>query len=479
MLEMEISKGIDWILGVQNKDGGWGGPFKEYIWSGVWTTAGTLYVIARRVKEKSDKKILHAIFRGLKFVEKYQNEDGGFPRVQNDVSSTESTSFVLICAEELATLATSIELPSLLSIVSPILERTRRYITGAQRQDGSWEPWKGESDIARTIPTGFAIIALSKFNDKSLVDEYIEKGVERLVMNTNSEGGWGYTKGQASNPMATSVALLALASSDRYGNHKCISGAIEWLKDNVSNDSGWSAQEEMHIMKTNLLLTSKGESSLSVRDMIWRWFSSPFCIWALVANGESVLESQIHNAFQYLLSLQSENGGWSVTKGEDPIVWATYQALMCLYEIENNIDLKRDYQAITGLINNLKSYIQNLEGEPHIALKHKKLVEQFRKSSAIYIGNQGIYMSQKVFIFLFIFVLTLICVVSATIYYYPSFLIFLRTLAITYRKMSIGFLVGITGSLSIFAIYKIYNIRKHEAILAAIALWFSIILYIL
>ena len=98
MFTEEINRGINWVLRVQNSDGGWGGPFKEYTWSGAWTTAGVLYILAKAEKKE---EVLNAIFRGLSWLGKYQNKDGGFPRVQYDLSSVDATSFSIICFKAL------------------------------------------------------------------------------------------------------------------------------------------------------------------------------------------------------------------------------------------------------------------------------------------------------------------------------------------------------------------------------------------
>lgn len=478
MFTKEIDNGITWVLTVQNKDGGWGGPFKEYTISGVWTTAGVLYILSKAGK---NERILSSIIRGLSFLEIYQNKDGGFPRVQYDLSSTEASAFAVICLKELEGLE---GIPQ--TKITSMLEKAKNYIIKSQNDEGSWGYWHSEDEAGRVIPTAFAIIALSEVNESELNDDSIketvtktiEKGIDWLKKNKFVDGGWGYTKTYASNPMATSVSVLAIVNSDKEKSSDYAIDALKWLKNNTLKAGGWHSLQELQIMKSFVIPSPEDEKILSTRENVWRWFSTPFCICALVAVGESPMESYTYKAIQYLLTLQHGNGGWAVEKGEDPQVWATYQAIRCLYEIENKIDLARDFQVISEIISELKSDIQKLNSDPDLYLMHKKLIEQYYKSPTIYIGTQGLYMSKRIFFITSICILTLLSAFFLAINYYPFLLISLSELAKSHFKIFIGVFVGVMTSLIMFIIYKIYEAPIKEVILGIIALWFSIALYI-
>lgn len=66
----------------------------------------------------------------------------------------------------------------------------------------------------------------------------IRNAVRLLMSAQNSDGGWGWTTGRDSTTECTSLALLALASSDNKGTAAIHSG-LNWLLQHQNADGGW------------------------------------------------------------------------------------------------------------------------------------------------------------------------------------------------------------------------------------------------
>ncbi len=128
----------------------------------------------------------------------------------------------------------------------PVAERAERFLSGAQREDGSWPV---DTDLAMWLTTG-AVTALGQMLPREDIDRtraYV-LGAQHTRHHpyTGAEpGGWGWTELSGGVPDAddTAGALLALAFMGPGGDPDRFAGAVaagaRWLLRMRNDDGGW------------------------------------------------------------------------------------------------------------------------------------------------------------------------------------------------------------------------------------------------
>src|SRR4051812_25786127 len=67
----------------------------------------------------------------------------------------------------------------------------------------------------------------------------LERAIEAISRNQNSDGGWGSVRGKQSNTEATSFAVLALDSSKSKSAAAKIKRGLAWLLRHRNDDGSW------------------------------------------------------------------------------------------------------------------------------------------------------------------------------------------------------------------------------------------------
>ncbi|MFM7151431.1 MAG: prenyltransferase/squalene oxidase repeat-containing protein [Gemmataceae bacterium] len=179
-------RGIDWLLALQNSDGGiptfcrgWGKlPFDR---SGADLTAHTLRAMAKEVRPDIMKK-------------------KAFGTIQVDP-------------------------PWYMTAAEDMLD----YLEKHQRDDGSWLPlWFGNQhapdDINPTYGTARVLAAYRDLNHQE--SEPAQRGVRWLIDNQNVDGGWGGVRDTPSSVEETALAVEALLDS---GHDDAVDRGLAWL----------------------------------------------------------------------------------------------------------------------------------------------------------------------------------------------------------------------------------------------------------
>ncbi|MCM2425077.1 terpene synthase family protein [Streptomyces sp. RKAG337] len=117
-----------------------------------------------------------------------------------------------------------------------LLDDARRFLVASQREDGYFEPGWSNSRLhvlyraraaAGAGPAGLEMAAR----------------IDQVVRSTqNADGGWGRESGQASDPISTSYALLAL---DRHRDPRPVQGAAVYLLERQRADGGFDSPPDM------------------------------------------------------------------------------------------------------------------------------------------------------------------------------------------------------------------------------------------
>lgn len=197
--------------------GGWGWSDLPGAAPDADDTAGSL--IALHVLRK-DSRDIPEVAKGIEWLLDLQNKDGGMPtfckgwgRLPFDRSSPDISAHSLAAFELwYDTLPCKLQQRCYKSIL-----RLLRWMEKTQAANGSWTPlWFGDQDAANeqspVYGTAVAVEYLS-MSRHPLVARLTKKGIGYLLSTQNGDGGWGGTKDLPSKVTFTARALSALSQA--------------------------------------------------------------------------------------------------------------------------------------------------------------------------------------------------------------------------------------------------------------------------
>lgn len=261
-----------------------------------------------------------AVQNGLGWLAGYQDIDGHWPSVE--VSDYHVTS------EALNTL-------TLLSPASPTLATGRSWL-----------------ETQESLPTDF--LARRVALDAGTGVDAAARVTELLTLRAPS-GVWGGYQASLENTLDTSLALQALESAN-YPNLTIINPALAYLTSAQNTDGGWGftkgdasnvymtavvSANLQQFPQMTIIATAVGKATsylLAHQNIDGGFGSSPSTVYetalafiALVGNGQSGAQqaAPLQNAVNYLTATQAANGSWN----DDP--YSTALALKALYLSEN------------------------------------------------------------------------------------------------------------------------------------------------
>ncbi len=213
------------------REGGWGWTDLSGSVPDADDTSGTL-VALHRLQEGA---YTPEIGKGIEWLLALQNNDGGMPtfckgwgKLPFDRSSADISAHALR--------AFRLWYPALPEGLqrkcSRSMARLLTWMERAQAADGSWTPlWFGDQDAvderSPVYGTAVAVDHLSGFENR-LARQMAEKGAAFLVSVRNPDGGWGGNKGLPSKVTLTARALSALAAGGE-AYQEPVSAGVEFL----------------------------------------------------------------------------------------------------------------------------------------------------------------------------------------------------------------------------------------------------------
>lgn len=217
------------------KPGGWGWTNLPGAVPDADDTAGALVALSRlEVRSKVQKDYLRVTsLKGIQWLLDLQNTDGGMPtfckgwgRLEFDRSCPDITAHAIAAWQIWKTRLG----PSMQGQIANAVHRALNYLEAVQSDDGSWLPlWFGNPHShGKTNPvygTAKVLEVLADF-DKPLM---IEQGVQFLTQAQNADGGWGAQKGQAPTIEETALAVDALLAADPRRYLKPIQQGVAYL----------------------------------------------------------------------------------------------------------------------------------------------------------------------------------------------------------------------------------------------------------
>jgi squalene-hopene/tetraprenyl-beta-curcumene cyclase len=191
-----------------------------------------------------DDEVEQAVTSGIQWLVRLQNRDGGVPTFRRgwgklpfDRSAPDLTAHALLALfiwSEKGVLD-----PSQKKDVDRTLKKGVTYLRKNQRKDGAWIPlWFGnESALKLENPvygTARVLSALAFIGSESHggVKAMADRGAKWLIDSQNRDGGWGGARGVPSSIEETSLAVFAL-SRLRLGAEPAVSRGINWLIDHT------------------------------------------------------------------------------------------------------------------------------------------------------------------------------------------------------------------------------------------------------
>jgi squalene-hopene/tetraprenyl-beta-curcumene cyclase len=225
----EHQKLQQWLLSQQHrqvhpytnaKPGGWAWTNTPGAVPDADDTAGAL--LALHNLKMVDESVLDAVKAAVNWLLGLQNKDGGIPtfckgwsKLPFDRSTPDITSHVIVALDIWLDV-----LPAPMQrSVTAALDRAIRYLARVQRKNGSWLPlWFGNQlNPTNENPLYGTARVLTSLSNFSLMHNYIStdllsKAVRWLLSIQNSDGGWGPDKSIQSSIEETALATDALAS---------------------------------------------------------------------------------------------------------------------------------------------------------------------------------------------------------------------------------------------------------------------------
>jgi squalene-hopene/tetraprenyl-beta-curcumene cyclase len=237
----------DWLLNQQFRErhpftgadpGAWGWTDLPGSVPDADDTPGAMLALRRLVPWQPGETRPAAIDLSVRWLLALQNRDGGWPtfcrgwgHLPFDRSGTDLTAHVL------RALHTWNAVPP----ASAAIVRGFEYLAREQRLDGSWLPlWFGNQHTSDDEnPTYGTAKVLAAYRDLGRwTDPPAIRGLQWLLANQNTDGGWGGGRGTPSSIEETSLAVEILADAGAEADPARQAGA-EWLIDRLQRDD-WS-----------------------------------------------------------------------------------------------------------------------------------------------------------------------------------------------------------------------------------------------
>jgi hypothetical protein len=294
---------------LQGTDGGFNAYFAHDSESGIWSTSGSVAVLADLSGTKE------AVLKGREYLAGCQNPDGGWGFRKLGKSITDITAWACLALDP------SVHCASIRRGLQFLIHA--RINTDGINEDG-WGLTSFERD--RVYSTWIASRCLRRYralDTYEALHEQIDVALaesQRWVISTMlPNGSWGVSAGAGTNGASTSVALLTLFEGGvKVSDYKC---SCEYLLDQRKGNL-WDAESE-------IIVTQEGY------ELEQTWFTSALCFLTLVhfSKHGMVTIRQIHEAFEAFSSLVRSNGQVVISPdSKADMVWPIPYAIMALRE---------------------------------------------------------------------------------------------------------------------------------------------------
>jgi squalene-hopene/tetraprenyl-beta-curcumene cyclase len=258
LLKEQILVGGDWQVFVKNVEpGGWAFQYQNDKYPDVDDTAVAVIVLLRflpSVKNRNlQEQIQTSVDRAINWLLGMQNKNGGWAAFDKDNTSRFLTLIPFADFGELLdppsvdVTAHVVEALGMYGCTQndPVVVKACRFIRTEQENDG---PWFGRWGVNYIYGTAAVLPALKAVGE-DLKAGYIQRAVRWLVDHQNADGGWGECCGSymddqlrgrgPSTASQTGWALMALTAVDSHDFNHNISSGLEFLLTSQRHDGTW------------------------------------------------------------------------------------------------------------------------------------------------------------------------------------------------------------------------------------------------
>lgn len=252
LLKEQVLTGGDWQVKARGVPaGGWSFEFHNDIYPDLDDTAEIVMALDR-VRMPSEAERRRAIARAVDWTLGMQSRNGGWGAFDKDNTK------VLIARIPFADFGEALDPPSV-DVTAHILEmlgqlgyppnhpsvvKALEYVLSEQEDDG---PWFGRWGVNYIYGTGAVLPALAALGMDMQAD-YVRRAVQWVIEHQNPDGGWGescasyvdpsYRGRGPSTPSQTAWALLALLAAGEEG-HPATERGVEYLVRTQQADGSW------------------------------------------------------------------------------------------------------------------------------------------------------------------------------------------------------------------------------------------------
>ena len=255
MLKEQILAGGDWQVKVKDTlPGGWAFEFQNDIYPDVDDTAEVIMALhmARLEGEGEEQHRAEAIKRGVDWMLAMQCRNGGWAAFDKDndksyISKMPFSDFgETLDPPSVDVAAHTVEMLGKLGYTRdfPPVARAYEYMRAEQEPDG---PWFGRWGVNYIYGTGAVLPALEAIGE-DMTQPYVRQALDWLVAHQNPDGGWGESCGSYVDPAMrgrgpstasqTAWALLALLSAGEVENPATDRG-LRYLTETQQADGSW------------------------------------------------------------------------------------------------------------------------------------------------------------------------------------------------------------------------------------------------
>ena len=289
-----IERGIAWLRRTRNPDGG----CREALNLNVWDTALSIMALTEVCSVSDgaaplDVELTDKVKCAAEWLVKHQNSDGGWAFSGLDDSTLPSDADDTALGTLALIRSLRVSVPADRDALDDSVRRGVTWLKTQQGRDGSWSTYQpGQGDVGCVSITAHAIEALLELDRSDVVDKpdmqrEMDRGIAWLRKQINREGYWR-DLWLAKDTYGTACAIIALVKVGLKDVPEVQRG-VEWLERSQNTDGGWG--EDMFGTPT--------EST--VEQTAWSTYA------LLLAAPE---KRAAQDAIAFLLEHQREDGSW-------------------------------------------------------------------------------------------------------------------------------------------------------------------------
>lgn len=259
VLAEQIKAGGDWQHTVKGvRPGGWCFEYENDKYPDTDDTAVALIVLARLIElHPQPEPLKEALERGLEWLLGLQCRGGGWGAFDRDNDSA------WVCLIPFCDFGEALDPPSVdvtahvvealgclgRDLSDPVVASAVKYMRSEQEPEGSWF---GRWGVNHIYGTGAVLPALEAVGE-NMKSDYVTRAADWVVAHQNDDGGWGETcasymddalRGRGkSTASQTAWALMALLATHNPEYRESIEGGVRYLAEQQTSEGSWEEAE--------------------------------------------------------------------------------------------------------------------------------------------------------------------------------------------------------------------------------------------